>query len=516
MEPDGIQYLDVASKYLAKDWTNAVNAYWSPLYSWLLAVMLWAVKPSMSWEFFALKAVNFFLFLLGLLGLEFFLYQLERYRQKQISLNSPGQAFIPEIAIRSLAYALFISMTIRLIDLTTPTPDIGVLVMTIFLAGLTFNFLLGEDPPLFYFFFGTILGIGYLMKLILLPFAVCLTAAIFIFAKSKKPKLGSLLIVLGFLCVSLPFVAAIYKTKGRLTFGYSAAHNYGNFNGRTGKPKYFRLTIFPHSEVFHFDKPEGVTFPYSYDVSYWDDGYHLVYNLSNQINSIKKSFPKLCDALADYQNLFILFACLFFCCKEKRFFLSGIKDHAILILSLISILGAYLLINICPRYLPPFVIPLIVLIFAGLKISSARSQTRIAGFLVFLFSLQMLFPFFSSSMIDLSPDNVSRKLSNNRDFKTAEDLQKLGLKAGDKITSIELCYDYYWARLLRLQYPLAVSIKNPKVLSDIQPPDELLDHLAQNKIKAIVAKEVLPITSPGWHRIHRYYAYLIPEKKTIF
>ena len=34
---DGVSYLDIADSYLRGDWHNAINAYWSPMYSWLLA-----------------------------------------------------------------------------------------------------------------------------------------------------------------------------------------------------------------------------------------------------------------------------------------------------------------------------------------------------------------------------------------------------------------------------------------------------------------------------------------------
>jgi hypothetical protein len=40
MNPDGTGYLSVAHKYLAGDFAAAVNAYWSPLYSWLLVPLL--------------------------------------------------------------------------------------------------------------------------------------------------------------------------------------------------------------------------------------------------------------------------------------------------------------------------------------------------------------------------------------------------------------------------------------------------------------------------------------------
>ncbi len=37
---DGISYISVARHYLAGDWHDAVNLYWGPLYSWLLAIPL--------------------------------------------------------------------------------------------------------------------------------------------------------------------------------------------------------------------------------------------------------------------------------------------------------------------------------------------------------------------------------------------------------------------------------------------------------------------------------------------
>src|SRR6266566_3664477 len=38
IDPDGTAYADIAKAWLRIDWHNALNSYWSPLYSWLLAV----------------------------------------------------------------------------------------------------------------------------------------------------------------------------------------------------------------------------------------------------------------------------------------------------------------------------------------------------------------------------------------------------------------------------------------------------------------------------------------------
>ena len=34
MISDGVSYLDIGDAYFRGDWKAAVNAYWSPVYSW--------------------------------------------------------------------------------------------------------------------------------------------------------------------------------------------------------------------------------------------------------------------------------------------------------------------------------------------------------------------------------------------------------------------------------------------------------------------------------------------------
>jgi hypothetical protein len=36
--PDSRSYSEIARAYLRHDWAMAINAYWSPLYSWLIAI----------------------------------------------------------------------------------------------------------------------------------------------------------------------------------------------------------------------------------------------------------------------------------------------------------------------------------------------------------------------------------------------------------------------------------------------------------------------------------------------
>src|ERR1700675_4520034 len=76
IESDGVNYLDVAFAYIRHDWSAAINSYWSPLYSWLLAATFSAVRPHPRLESTVLHLLNFAVFLGVLVCGEFFLKEL--------------------------------------------------------------------------------------------------------------------------------------------------------------------------------------------------------------------------------------------------------------------------------------------------------------------------------------------------------------------------------------------------------------------------------------------------------
>src|SRR6266851_7534985 len=73
MNPDGMCYLDLGDAFFRRKWFDAVNGYWSPLYSWLLGAALFVARPSRWWEFPVAHAVNFLIYLAAFFCFEFFL-----------------------------------------------------------------------------------------------------------------------------------------------------------------------------------------------------------------------------------------------------------------------------------------------------------------------------------------------------------------------------------------------------------------------------------------------------------
>jgi hypothetical protein len=62
---DGLCYLEVARAYLRHDWHTALNAYWGPLYSWLLTLGMTVTHPSVESELPLAQAVNFIIFVVS-------------------------------------------------------------------------------------------------------------------------------------------------------------------------------------------------------------------------------------------------------------------------------------------------------------------------------------------------------------------------------------------------------------------------------------------------------------------
>src|SRR5262249_29026211 len=123
ISPDGNNYLDIASNYLRHDWANAINGWWSPMFSWLLAGVLYAGKVPGRWESTAIHFVNAAALLVSLGCFEFFLRALRRERVT-------GEGGSTPLAFWLLGYALFFSTSFFVLTINITTPDVWVAALT--------------------------------------------------------------------------------------------------------------------------------------------------------------------------------------------------------------------------------------------------------------------------------------------------------------------------------------------------------------------------------------------------
>jgi hypothetical protein len=180
MNPDGMAYLDIAQAYVHGNWSEAINAYWSPLYSFLLGIVLGILKPSMSHEFPVAHFTNFLIFILALICFRYFLRSvLQHIRESSMLLPSAGLAPLPEWILVALGYSLFLWSSLELITLWDVSPDLLLSALVYLLGGVLIRLRLKATYPRF-LLLGLILGAAYTTKAVMFPLAFAfLTIALF-------------------------------------------------------------------------------------------------------------------------------------------------------------------------------------------------------------------------------------------------------------------------------------------------------------------------------------------------
>jgi hypothetical protein len=203
IEPDGVNYLDISYAYLRHDWHNAINAYWSPLYSWLLALVFGLTHTSLYWEAAALHAVNFGIYLFALACFGFFFRELTTLVSERASAadeQSPqGWAWTV------LGYSLFTYSSLELVGLGTDRPDMFVSAIFFLATAILIRIRRGQTRWRTYASLGAVLAAGYLAKAVLFPLAfVFLVCSLFAFGNWKRAAPRVALALLVFLAIGGP------------------------------------------------------------------------------------------------------------------------------------------------------------------------------------------------------------------------------------------------------------------------------------------------------------------------
>ena len=213
---DGLSYLDIADAYAGGYWRDALNAYWSPLYSWLLAAGKLLAGSSPQRELAILQIVNFLCFLAALAAFEFLIRELLRANR-----DAEKPAFMVA------AYLVFGWASLALVKTYRPQPDM--LVMAFWLVASVFILRINRGGRLTdHLILGAVLGLAYLAKTAMLVIALITFAAT---VRSRRGMAG--MAVFGL--IAAPWIAAISLQKGRLTIGDSGRLNYAwEVNGVSG------------------------------------------------------------------------------------------------------------------------------------------------------------------------------------------------------------------------------------------------------------------------------------------
>jgi hypothetical protein len=377
-DPDGVAYVDVARAWLRGDWHNALNTYWSPLYSWLIAISFGILHPPIAWETWVLHAIVFLGFLFSLCAGEWLMREWER-RQ-----GPPAHRSLTTVAF----YALFLWASLNMTGMDFTSADI-VLLGIWFLAG-GFMLRIGAGGTVGdAVWLGVTLAFGLFTKGGFLSSIPVFLLMLVVMIGLRDRRLYAAVAAVA--CVLLPYAAALSIAHHRLVLTDAGRLNYSwlvNLNvvegyHETGAeppeniPHPVRRLI-DHPRVLSYQDHLVGTIPIHSDAAWWSEGYPVTFDPGMQTAIfLNEGWFTLLKSLRSPALLFFLICIV---AGEWTQSLQGLARLWFLWAPALISLLTYSAIHVLPRYIaPPLGMLGFVLIAAGWK---SRFPPRLLPFVL--------------------------------------------------------------------------------------------------------------------------------------
>jgi hypothetical protein len=520
MDPDGMSYLDVGQSFFRRDWANAINAWWSPLYPWAVGLLLGIVKPSLKWEFPLARCVSFAVFVLALLAFRFLLHGFFVFRRESMSNVGPDEGrALPEWMMVLLGYVIFLWIVLEVDPPWDVTPDLAVMACMCLIAGMILR-LRPNDSLWKFALFGLILGVAYWTKAILFPLGFVTLATTYWWKRSTPGWNRRMLVAtLFFLSSSGVLIFLLSHQKGRFTFGDTGRTAYAfyvsprifwrNWHGEipgSGVPVHPTRQLLQHPPLFEFDGPVVGTYPPWTDPSYWNDGVTWHFKLKPQIEVFAGTVPSEVRLLTRVRPD-LLVGVLVLALLSGRMWLASLWEMWPLFAISIAGMGLYLPLTVGDRYLGGFVLVLYVAALASVRLRPDAQRTAAVVSLAVFFTMALATADYTVRLAThhfAIPGNGPN--STEKDRTAAEDLWRLGIQPGDKVAIIMDGTGAYWAHLAKVRIVAEIMESGGGSKEFWSAPAEVQQHVydlfASTHAKLVVSScSSTPRLSNGWEQM---------------
>lgn len=491
---DGISYIEIAQAYLHHDWPNAINAYWSPLYSWLLAALFAVLQPPPYWQAAVAHLALFVAFVASIFAFEYFLHSLWILIENQ---EHPVQVGLSRLTLYIGGYSAFLFAGLSLVGLGYCSPDMISFALTFYLCGAVLRIQQGARSDRFYILFGLTCGLFFLARTAFsASFLIFLAVVISVLWQQRKPLIKpSLLILCSFAILVLPFVIAISWKHGSPTIGESGKLNYGwelggahrwiDWQGEPfhniGFPKHPTVQVLDNPRTFTFDHPIAGSYPPWYDPSYWYDGIRPTLNPSVQLKALLINLSVACNYFVRSPIaipallLAVISGALGWSRRMRRFWP--------VLLPMLCGIGLYCLIYFEKRYVSGNLVVIWVLMLAALRFSNATIR-RAANIIVVGCALLYIAVFVGLRQrhaVNVTLTDLLRRHESelNPEYFIAQRLHAAGLKEGDAVAYIGPGINADWARLAGVRIVAEVPLMYKRTATFLN--DTLIDDDSQVK-----------------------------------
>ena len=385
---DGISYVSIAVKYFDGDWFNAINAYWSPLYSWLIVPILCFIGDTNYYAAYVTRIVSFVAGFITLIG-----------------LSRMGTAFKLSKTIKRIMLITSVPM-ILYYSIMFDTPDVLVLCLVV----NYFSFIFNENYPNSWMnggICGLLGGMGFLSKTYIFLFFLAhfvFFNFLYYFKDRKMNKKGIrrnfIIGLIVFFVISGLWVGTLSLKYDEITIGTTTKYNHAITGPEyPTHPVYFMGLIKPpnNSATSTWEEPSLVNLSDWSPLESWE---YMRYQLELISKNLLRFFIFL--EYHSFLTISILILSLYFIFKQGT--RHSFKNGLIYIMVTLLIYSAgYLLIHVQDRYIWPVIL---LSMFCSFYLLENLYQDKIFGLKlrnVLMITIMLSFILFPVSEIFFNP-----------------------------------------------------------------------------------------------------------------
>jgi hypothetical protein len=460
VSPDSISYIEIGWATARDGLHQIVNAYWSPLYPFLLSLLFRFFYPPAQWEFAAVHFLNFAVYLASLASFELFLKELILTRQTDGELPRNSLP-VPDRTVWSWGYIFFLWASCVWLGPAVVTPDLCVAVVMYLASALLFRIGRGRGSWIVFAGLGVLLGLGYLAKAAMFPVSFVFLFSAFSLSRGggvsfRGAALRTLLAMGAFAIFALPLIVSLSAVKGRATFGDAGRINYAEYVNRatrwvhwqgdpagTGTPAHPTRKIFSEPAVFEFAGPVQGSYPPWYDPSYWYEGVRPHFVVKEQLVALFRAANMYLKIFSKSGTLWVVLVALWIASGRVITWGRFAARTWVILLPSVAALALYALVHVEFRFIAPFGLMLLLVVLARVRIVTGTERRWVGRFQL----VMVLVPGLAVAWA------VSRDLFDviaNKQYEpwvVAQQLHTMGIRTGTEVGVIGSAGDTYWAHL---------------------------------------------------------------------
>lgn len=544
MTTDGIVFLEIGEALLAGNWSEALNAFWSPLYAWLLGLFLWMVGGDPYWEPALVQAANLLIFVLTLLCFDFFWRELLRTTSRRGAEPGSGRSeILSDAAWWAIGYGLFSWTSLELMKVWHLSSALLTAAALYLSGGCVLRVRSSVGAGAGSFFLGISLAFGYLSDHLFL-----LLAPIFLLCVLQGDRPGwarirpAVIAGLALAALAGTVLFATSMNQGRFValdnlrvhYAWAAYHMptvhwQGGAEG-LGQPLHPTRQVAASPDVFTFTAPVPGTYPPRTDPSYWMRGLELRWSSSAQIRLLAENFEVLFgrivrDGGAALAGILIL---LLIGCETR----SAWRRLAAFWPVWLPALSALALTCLLGRLEPGRVAPHLVFLLGSLLAAAHGGQRRpdrvvrvtAAVVVSYLYFYVLVFSLGGHVLRGLAYEGihsfavVSKRLDHSQ-WEISRGLTEVGVEAGERVAIVGGEANLHWARLAGLQVGAEIPTREATLFwsLDAHQRRSVYALLRREGIAAVVTDAVpAPSMAEGWLPLPTMNYRVLPLEPSFF